>query len=63
MLCLGSTGVDQIVSAFSYEETILQRNYRKMTILWSLSCNSLVKFHGKKKWEPQNDHFISKAVL
>ena len=24
--------------------TILQRNYRKVTILWSFSCNSFVKF-------------------
>ena len=28
---------------------ILQRNYKKMTILpWSFSYNSFVKFHGKK---------------
>ena len=31
----------------SYRGTILQRNYRKMAILWSFSCNSFVKFHGK----------------
>ena len=29
--------------------TILQRNYRKITILWSFSYNSLVKFHDGKK--------------
>ena len=28
--------------------TILQRDYRKMTISWSFSYNSLVKFHVKK---------------
>ena len=27
-----------------YKETILQRNYRKMTILWSFSYNFFVKF-------------------
>ena len=27
-----------------YKGTILQRNYRKMTISWSLSYNSFVKF-------------------
>ena len=30
-----------------YKGTILQRNYRKITILWSFSYNSFVKFHGK----------------
>ena len=36
-------------------EIILQRNYRKMTILWSFSNNSFVKFHGTKFREPQYD--------
>ena len=31
MLCLGSIGMDQIVSE-PYKGTVLQRNYRKMTI-------------------------------
>ena len=31
-----------------YKGTILQRNYRKMTIKWSFSYNSFVKFHDKK---------------
>ena len=31
-----------------YKWTILQRNYRKMIISWSFSCNSFVKFQGKK---------------
>ena len=31
-----------------YKGTILHRNYRKMTILWSFSYNSIVKFHGQK---------------
>ena len=30
-----------------YKGTILQRNYRKMTIVWSFSYNSYVKFYGK----------------
>ena len=34
---------------FCYYGTILQRNYWKMTILWSFSDNFSVKFHGKKK--------------
>ena len=32
----------------SYKGIILQRNYKKMTISWSSSYNSFVKFHGKK---------------
>ena len=31
----------------SYKWTILQRNYRKMTILWSFSYSAFLKFHGK----------------
>ena len=30
------------------DKLILQRNYSKMTILWSFSYNFFVKFHGKK---------------
>ena len=48
-LCLGE---DNHV----YEGTILQRNYRKMTISWSFFYNSFVKFlHIKNIWEPQHD--------
>ena len=47
----------------NYIGTIFQMNYRKMTILWSFSFNSFVKFHGKKNGEPQNDCLISKSVL
>ena len=36
--------MDYIIS----KGTISQRNYRKMTILWSFSYNFFVKFHGKK---------------
>ena len=35
MLCLGSIGMDCVVSELSYKGTIIQMNYRKMTILWS----------------------------
>ena len=35
-----------------YKRKMLQRSYRKMTIKWSFSYNSFVKFHGKKIWEP-----------
>ena len=31
-----------------YKGTISQRNYRKMTIQWSFSYDSFVKFHAKK---------------
>ena len=27
-----------------------KKNYRKMTISWSFSFNSFVKFHGEKIW-------------
>ena len=39
--------MDNVISESCYKEIILQRNYRKMTILWSFSYNSFVKFHGK----------------
>ena len=48
-LCLGSIGIDHVISRSCYKGTILQRNYRKMTIVWSFSYNSFVNFHGKKK--------------
>ena len=34
-----------------------------MIILWSLSYNSFVKFHGKKIWKQQDDHIIFKSML
>ena len=34
-----------------------------MTILWSFSYNSFVKFHGKKNLELQHDCAISKSML
>ena len=44
--------------------TILQRNYRKMTILWSFSYNSFVITKSMVKiWEPQHDCVISESVL
>ena len=50
MLCLGSIGVNHAISELYYKGTILQWNYRKMTIpSWSFSYNSvLCKIHGKK---------------
>ena len=42
---------------------ILQRNYRKMTILWSFYYNFFVKFHGQKILKSERDDFISKFVL
>ena len=34
ILYLGSIGMDRVISEPCYKETILQRNYRKMTIKW-----------------------------
>ena len=45
-LCLGFIGLDSVISESCYKGTILQRNYRKMTILWSFSYNTFLKFHG-----------------
>ena len=43
----GSIAMDPVICELCYTETILQRNYRKMTILWSFSYNSFVKkIHG-----------------
>ena len=41
--------------------TFGQSNYRKMTLAWSFSYNSFVKFHNKNIWESQQDHVISKV--
>ena len=37
----------------------LQIIYRKMTILWSFSYNSFVKFYSKANWEPPSDCVIT----
>ena len=47
-LCLVSIEMDQVISELFYNGAIIQRNYRKMTILWSFSYYSFVKFHSKK---------------
>ena len=47
--------MDHVISEMCYEGAILQRNHRKMTILWSFSSNSFVKFHVKNIWEPLYD--------
>ena len=46
-LYLGSIRTDHVISEPCYKGMILQRNYRKMTILWSFSYDPFVKFHGK----------------
>ena len=48
-LSLGSIGMDHVISELCYKGTILQRNYRKMTILWSFSYKFFVNLHGKMK--------------
>ena len=40
--------MDHVLNVHCDKETILQRNYKKMTILWPFFYNSLVKVHGKK---------------
>ena len=55
--------MDHVKSQLCYKVTLLQWNYRKMTITWSFSYNSFVKFHGKKIWEPQYGPVISKYVF
>ena len=62
-LRLGSIGMDCVIGTSYYKGTILQRNYRKMTIPWSFSYNFFAKLHGKKIWEPQHDRVISKSML
>ena len=52
MLYFRSIGMDCATSESCYKGSILQRWYRKMTILWSLSewslsYTSIVKLHGK----------------
>ena len=44
----GAKGKDHAVNKLCNNETILQRNYRIMTIPWSFFYNSFVKLHGKK---------------
>ena len=39
--------MDRVISELCYKGTILQRNYRKPTILWSFSYDSFAKFHNK----------------
>ena len=58
-----SIGIGFVVNDPCYKGTILQKNYRKMTISWAFSYNSFVKLHGKKIWESQHDHVISKSML
>ena len=52
--CLGSIGMDRVISESFYKGTNLQRNCRKMTILWSFSYNTFLKFHGNKKFGSHN---------
>ena len=41
------------VSEACYKGAFLERYYRKMTISWSFSYSSFVKFHDRKKLETQ----------
>ena len=54
-LCLWSIGMDCVISESCYKGTILQRHYREMTMKWSFSYDSFVKFYegiiGKWAWK------------
>ena len=58
-----SIGTDPVISKSCYIGTILQRNYRKVTIPWSFSYNSLENSMVKKIWDLQHDCVVSKSVL
>ena len=45
---LRSIGMECVINESCYKGTMLLRNSRKMTILWSFSYNSCIKFTGKK---------------
>ena len=47
-LYLGSIEVDRVINESCNDRTAIQRNYRKMTIKWSVSCYSFVKFRDEK---------------
>ena len=58
VLCLGNKVITEL--CYKLKGTILQKNYRKMTIKWSFLYNSIVKFHGKKYLEATNVKFHGK---
>ena len=60
-LCLGSIGMDCVISEWCYDGIVLQKNFRIMTILWSLSCNSFVKFQRGPGFEPHPRHCVVSA--
>ena len=41
--------MDCVIGESCWKGIILHRDYRKMTIKWSFSYNSFVKFHDKNK--------------
>ena len=55
----GSIDMDSVISEPCYKGTGLQRNYRKMTISWSFSYNSSVKFHGEKNWKTKHTDSVT----
>ena len=42
-LCLGSIGMYRVLSEPRYKGTVLLKNYRKVTITWSFSYDSMIK--------------------
>ena len=39
--------MDRVISELCYKRTLLRRNYKEITISWTLSYNAVVKFHDK----------------
>ena len=55
--------MEHVTHELCYIVTILHRNYRKMTISWSFSNNSFVKFHDKIILEPQHNYYFQISVI
>ena len=65
MQCLGPIGMDCAINESCYKGTILERNYRIMTNLWSISYDSFLKFHLKKldatSWTYYNNRVMGES--
>ena len=50
--------MDHVISESYHKGTILQRTYRKITMKWSISYSSFIKFHGEKKLGSHNRNVL-----
>ena len=55
--------MEHVIREPCYKGTVLQRNYRKITISWSFFYNFFVKFNGKKKFGSHIMTVIFKCAL